>query len=118
MDTSKKLHKMFKTDIYLQYSQTYMLVSASEHSRRAHRRHSIHYIYFSWRALDFTDPSQKMHRMFLFLGGTFPMMVSESLSSSESALLCTLESFPSFFDFCFVFFFSVRFRAIVRFVPT
>ena len=56
-----------------------------------------------------------MQRMFLFLGGAFPMIVSESPSSSESASLCTSEM-SLFFDFCFVFFFSVRFCTTVRFI--
>ena len=43
------------------------------------------------------------------------MTVSESLSSSESALLCNFESLSLFFDLCFVFFFSVRFWTTVRF---
>ena len=43
------------------------------------------------------------------------MTVSESPSSSESALLCALESLSSFFDVCFVFFFSFLFCTTVRF---
>ena len=48
-------------------------------------------------------------------GGAFPMTVSKSSFSSESALLCTSES-SLFFDFCFVFFFSVHFCTNLRFV--
>ena len=44
------------------------------------------------------------------------MMVFELPSSSESALLCTSKSLSLFFDFCFVFFFSVRFCTSTRFV--
>ena len=43
------------------------------------------------------------------------MTVFESPSSSEFALLCTSESLTLFFDFRFVFFFSVRFCTTVRF---
>ena len=43
------------------------------------------------------------------------MTVSESPSSSESALLCNFESLSLFFDLCFVFFFSVSFWTTVRF---
>ena len=57
----------------------------------------------------------KMQIIFSFLGGVFPMTVSESPSSSELALLCTSESLTLFFDFRFVFFFSVRFCTTVRF---
>ena len=52
---------------------------------------------------------QEMHGIFLFSRVAFPMMVSESPSSSESALLCTSELLSLFFDFSFVFFFSIRF---------
>ena len=44
------------------------------------------------------------------------MTIFESPSSSESALLCISESLYLFFDFRFVFFFSVRFCTTVRFV--
>ena len=44
------------------------------------------------------------------------MTVSKLPSSSKSALLCTSESLSLFFDYCFVFFFSVRFCTTVRFV--
>ena len=65
---SKKLHKMFKTDMYLQYSQTYVWVSASKHSMWARKRHSVHYMHFSSRALDFAN-SSKMQRMFYCFWG-------------------------------------------------
>ena len=39
----------------------------------------------------------------------------ESPTSSESALLCTSESLCLFFDFSFVFFFSVRLYITIRF---
>ena len=58
----------------------------------------------------------EMRRMCSILGGAIPMTVSESPSSTNSALLCTLQSLSLFSDFCFVFFFSVRFRTTVRFV--
>ena len=77
------------------------------------RRHYVHCIHVSSR-VDFVDRSQKMQRMFLFVGGAFPMTVSESPSLSESALLCKLESLSLFFDFCLVFFF--RSYTTVRFV--
>ena len=64
----EKSDKMFKTDIYLQYSQTYMWVSASKHSTWAHTRHSVHCIHFSSRALDFANPSQNANNVFVFGG--------------------------------------------------
>ena len=54
--------------------------------------------------------------MFLFLVGAFPETVSESPSSSKSPLLCTSKSLSLFFDFCFVFFFSVHFYTTARFL--
>ena len=82
-------------------------------------RHSVHCIHFSSR-VDFVDASQKMQKMFLSFGGgggggAFPMTVSKPPFLSEAALLCTSES-SLFFDFCFVFFFSVHFCTNLRFV--
>ena len=42
------------------------------------------------------------------------MTISESPSSSKSALLCMSGSLSLFSDFCFVFFFSVHFCTTVR----
>ena len=82
----KKSHKMFKTDISLQYSQTYMWISISKHSTWAHRRHFVLCIHFS-----------------SFVFRAFPMPVSKSPSSSESALLCTSESLSCFSIFVLYF---------------
>ena len=69
----KKSPNMFETDIYLQYSQTYMWVSASKHlSPRAHRRHSVHYItkckkcFCFWgEPFQWQFPSRHLHRSLL-----------------------------------------------------
>ena len=59
--------------------------------------------------------AKNTNNVFVF-GGAFSMPVTESPSSSESALRCTSASLSLFFDFCFIFFFSVRFCTTVRFV--
>ena len=46
------------------------------------------------------------------------MTVSELPSISKSGLLCTSASLFLFFDFCFLFCFSVRFYTTVRFLRT
>ena len=71
---------------------------------------------FLSRALDLANASQNAKNFFVFGGGAFPMTVSESLSSSEFALLCTSESLSLFYNFCFVFIFRVCFCTTVRFV--
>ena len=69
----KKSHKIFKTDIYLQYLQTYTWVSASKQSTWAHRKYSVHFVYkiyihFLTRALNFANPSQNAKNVFVFGG--------------------------------------------------
>ena len=112
----KKLHKFSK-----------LIFTCSTHKHTCQFQHlstlreptgvnSVRFIHCSLRALDFADPSQKIQKMFLFLRGAFPITVSESQSSSESAFLCTSKSLSLVFDFCFVFFISVCFCTIVRFL--
>ena len=111
----EKSHKMFKTDIYLQYSQTYMWVSASKHSTWAHTRHSVHCIHFSSHALDFANPSQNANNVFVF-GGS---LSNKSFRVAIFIGVCfVLHNWVVVFvfDFCFVSFFSVRFFTTVRFI--
>ena len=82
---------------------------ASKHPTWAHMRHAVHYIYSSSRVLDFANPSQNANNVFVFEGSLPIKTVSESPSSSESALLCTSELLYLFFDLCFVFFFQCPF---------
>ena len=80
------------------------------HSMYAHRSYSVHCIHFSLRPLDFENRSvTKCKECFFFLRGAVPMTVSESPSSSESALLCTSESLSLFFQYLFCIFLQCPF---------
>ena len=67
----KKSHKMFKTVIHLQYSQTYMSVLASElHRMRLilwihHKNAQNVFVFWRWGPLQWQFPSRYLHRSLL-----------------------------------------------------